>query len=159
MEQITAYLQSISPSPELYDVWQQLNDQLFDGTLRPIPVIVGLSQHGRHAGFCAADHIALQPCTFASGAWHGVLAHEMCHQADHQAGLAYKALGRVQNIHNSAEWCNRINSVMERIGDKRFATPYRRNRAGAMVPMTEPAAGLELIPYEGLKGWTPKEFS
>ena len=155
MDPIALYLQSISPNPELYDAWQELNERLFDGALKPIPVIVGLSRHGKHAGFCAPDHIALQPSTFA-GAWKGVLAHEMCHQADHQAGIEYKALGRVQNIHNSTQWCDRINGVMRQLRDKRFAVPYRRNRAGAMVPMADAIPeGLELIPYEGLKAWEP----
>ena len=155
MDNITAYLQSISPSPELYDAWQSLNDRMFDGVLKPMPVIVGLSGHGKHAAFCATDHIALQPKTFKSGQWLGTLAHEMCHQADHQDGLEYVALGRVANIHNSTVWCDRINSVMQLIGDKRFAAPYRRNRKGEMVPMAEVPEGLELIPFDQLKSWEP----
>lgn len=155
MDPITTYLRSISPSPELYDTWQLLNDRLFAGTLKPIPVHVGLSNHGKHGGFCAADHIAIQPYVFQAGEWTGVLAHEMCHQADHQDGITYKAIGRVQNIHNSTAWCDRINSVMSLLDDKRFAAPYKRNRAGEMVPTSDAPAGLELIPYQGLKSWEP----
>ena len=156
MDQITSYLKSISPSPELYDTWQQLNDQLFAGVLKPIPVIVGLSNHGKHAGFCAADHIALQPSTFSSNNWKGLLAHEMCHQADHQDGIEYVSIGRVANIHNSTAWCDRINSVMQLIGDKRFAAPYKRNRTGQMDATAVAPEGLEMIPFDGLKSWTPQ---
>ena len=155
MDPITAYLQSISPNPELYDTWQQLNDQLFGGELKPIPVLVGLSGHGKHSAFCAVDHIALQPSTFASGDWVGVLAHEMAHQADHQAGVAYTSIGRVQNIHNSTAWCDRINGLMKRLGDPRFAAPYKRNRNGQMIATAIAPAGLEMIPYEELKSWEP----
>ena len=156
MGPIVSYLQSISPSPELYDVWQSLNDRLFAGALKPIPLIIGLSHHGKHSGFCAADHIALQPSTFHSGKWLGVLAHEMCHQADNQEGVAYKAVGRVQNIHNSTAWCDRINAVMQLLDDPRFAAPYKRNRIGEMVPTALAPDGLALIPYDILKNWEPQ---
>ena len=156
MDPVTSYLQSISPSPDLYDVWQSVNDRLFDGSLKPIPLIIGLSGHGKHSGFCAIDHIALQPKTYASGNWAGVLAHEMCHQADQQDGITYKALGRVTNIHNSIAWCNRINSVMQLLGDKRFAAPYKRNRTGQMDATAASPEGLEMIPFEELKNWTPQ---
>ncbi|WP_415409791.1 hypothetical protein ACLM45_13560 [Synechococcus sp. A10-1-5-9] len=153
MGQITAYLKSISPTPELYDVWQSVNDRIFNGSLKPIPLIIGLSGHGKHAGFCAPDHIALQPKTYASGDWGGVLLHEMCHQADHQEGIEYVSIGRVSNIHNSTAWCDRINGVMQQTGDKRFAAPYKRNRTGEMVATAEAPAGLTLIPFDQLKCW------
>lgn len=156
MDQITAYLKSISPTPELYDVWQSVNDRLFNGSLKPIPLIIGLSGHGKHAGFCSADHIALQPKTYASGDWGGILTHEMCHQADHQDGIKYISIGRVTNIHNSTAWCNRINSVMQLLGDKRFAAPYKRNRTGQMDATAIAPEGLELIPFDDLKSWTPQ---
>lgn len=156
MDQVTAYLKSISPRPELYDTWQQLNEQLFAGVLKPIPVIIGLSRYGKGEGFCSQDHITLQPSTFSSKNWRGVLVHEMCHQADRQDGITYKSLGRIKNIHNSTAWCDRINSVMQLIGDKRFAAPYKRNRTGEMVATAIAPEGLELIPFEGLKSWDPR---
>ena len=156
MNEITAYLRSISPKPELYDGWQSLNDRLFGGSLKPLPVIIGLSSHGKHIGVCFPDHIIIQPSTFESGDWLGTLAHEMCHQADGQDGLTYKSVGRVANIHNSITWCDRINSVMELLGDKRFAAPYKRNRVGEMLPTAEAPVGLEPIPFLGLKSWHPE---
>ena len=159
---VLSYLRSISSCPELYDHWATYNDRLFDGVLKPLPIVIALSNYGRAGGFCAMDHIGIQPRVYASAMGRGLidevirlLIHEMCHQADDAEGLSYEPLGRVQNIHNSWTWCNRINSVMERLGDKRFATPYKRNRKGEMVAMSEAPAGLELIPYEGLKEWEP----
>lgn len=86
----------------------------------------------------------------------GTLAHEMCHQADHQDGLAYKSVGRVQNVHNSTVWCDRINGVMRVLGDRRFAVPYKRSRSGVMVPSSDAPDGLELVPYEQLARWEPQ---
>jgi hypothetical protein len=151
------YLREISATPALYDAWTDLNARLFDSKLRPLPLIVGLSRYGHAIGFCEVDAITIQPFLWGAGKerWLPTLAHEMCHQADFEAGLEYVALGRVNNLHNSATWCNRINAVMARLGDKRFATPYRRNRAGVMVPMQEAPPGLELIPYPEIARWHP----
>lgn len=167
MDQITAYLKSISNCPELYDAWQSCNDRLFDGALKPIPIIIGLSDYGSAAGFCAMDCICIQPSVYFSGKGQqqlkrllGTIVHEMCHQADHLEGHSYKQekRTRVNNIHNTQTWCDRINGVMQRIGDKRFAIVYRRNRDGEMVPLDktpEIPEGLSVISYADLKSWQP----
>jgi hypothetical protein len=152
---VWAYLHARSLTPDLYEAWATLNRCLFNERLEPMPILRGLTRHGAKGATCSPECILIQPHVYASGEWLGVLAHEMCHQADHQDGLRYASSGRVVNIHNSATWCNRINAVMQTIGDARYATPYRRNRAGAMVPTTDAPAGLALVPYEQLKGWLP----
>ena len=164
MNEITAYLKSISSCPDLYDSWQKWNERLFDGVLNPMPIIISLSDYGSFAAYAAMDHIGIQPKTYDSGKAEGMmdgviatLIHEMCHQADHQEGIRYTQdkKTRVNNLHNTAAWCNRINSVMEKLSDHRFATTYRRDRSGKMVPMNEAPEGLALLPYKALATWEP----
>lgn len=153
------YLKDQSPWPSLYQAWAELNVDLYSGQLNPIPLVVGLSRYGRARGFCQQGVITVQPTVFESGEWMGTLAHEMAHQADFQEGLSYKAEGRVNNIHNSRTWVDRINGVMSRIGDLRFAAVHRRNKAGVMVPKTSELASmpsnLELLTYDETTCWHP----
>lgn len=153
------YLKDQSPWPSLYEAWAELNVDLYDGKLNPIPLIVGLSRYGKARGFCQQGVITIQPAEFEADNWKGVLAHEMAHQADTQEGLSYKAEGRVNNIHNSRTWVDRINGVMSRIGDLRFAVVYRRNKAGVMVPKASDLelmpSNLELISYDETTRWHP----
>ena len=148
------YLRSISSVPDLYDAWAEINAALFDGALRPLPIIVGLTRYGRALATCAMDAITMQPSVYQGGTWYGVMVHEMAHQADHQDGLVYVPGSRTENVHNSAVWCNRINSLMDRLGDRRWAAPYRRRADGSYVVDSAPA-GLELIPLKGLGSWEP----
>lgn len=149
------YLKGLSSCPGLYEKWDRFNRSLFDSSLKPIPIIVGLSNYGKALAFCSMDHIAIQPHAFMAGSWAGILVHEMCHQADHADGLTYESFGRTRNVHNTPTWCNRINSVMEKMGDSRYAIPYRRNRKGEMVAAGLPPNGTTLIPFDQLKSWEP----
>jgi hypothetical protein len=148
------YLRSISSAPDLYDAWAEINAALFDDALRPLPIIVGLTGYGRFSATCAMDAITVQPSVYQSGAWHGVMVHEMAHQADHQDGLVYVPGSRTGNVHNSTVWCDRINGLMDRLGDRRWAAPYRRRADGSYVANPAPT-GRTLIPLEGLKTWEP----
>ena len=151
---VLRYLKSQSSRSDFYYTWLEFNAELFDQKLKPIPILIGLSNYGNAAGFCSMDHIMIQPFC-ADADWKGTLLHEMCHQADRQERLKYLPVGRVNNIHNSETWCNRINSIMAKLGDNRWATPYTRKRDGSMHPISPCPEGKELIEYAGLKGWEP----
>ena len=159
MEIVFDHLKSQSVYPALYEEWRKINDRWFDGQLLPIPISVIQSKYGKFAGYCLGmDHIAIQPSTYAkASAWQLTLHHEICHQADCQEGIRYpKSTGRLENIHNSQEWCDRINEQMSRMGDNRFAMPYRRNREGRNVCTGEAPEGRVLMEYQELKTWHPR---
>lgn len=154
------YLRDQSTTPDLYDAWLRYNNQWFDGKLQVIPLHVSLSKYGNAVGFCSPCIIAIQPYYYQANNWHVTLVHEMAHQMDHQLGLEYHKSGRINNIHNSETWVNRINKLMRLMNDKRHAPLYRRNKKGDYVIDEEIPDGLEVLSLDDVTRWHPKgDFS
>lgn len=187
-EAVFQYLRAQSAHPRLYDFWKIANHFLFDGELRPVPIVVGLSKYGRSCGFYSHNQITIQHGYYYAPAVKEenpvylrheadsdehvysekvlrVMAHEMCHQADREAGLDYETetTSRSTDIHYTQIWVDRVNSVMERLGEKRRAVRIRRGGDGQKTTFKADQAriseweeeGFSLLTWGELSRWEP----
>lgn len=128
------------------ETWTVLNDKHFDGRLRYLGVIWGLTPHGRGYGHTSgAGRITLHPALLdPSGAdpWklgdqlggayaEHALLHEMVHVLLIERGVARDESG---GHHNTREWCAEITRVTGQLGWPPIqAMPVRPRRVNGVV--------------------------
>jgi hypothetical protein len=127
--------------------WADHNVAYFGGALRPLPILWGLTPHGRALGFYRrAQNITLHLSLVReqSNAWDlggllgprfasDVLLHEMVHQANHEGGY------RGQEAHECEPWCAEITRISPLIGLDCKAKLIKRQRVdGRQLRIPEP---------------------
>ena len=149
-----------------YDGFEIINRTLYEGALPPMPIVFGLTPHGRSLGFCACRTDAPPRITLHSSLidpksakpWHtdrvewnpasmiDVLTHELIH--------AHLFITGQNPDHNEAPWCAEIERQSHLVGVGSItASPWKRARDGKKLvykpikPNSIPRAALGRWPH------------
>jgi hypothetical protein len=145
-----------------YDGFDIINDAVYGGALPPLPIVFGLTPHGKSLGFCTREstpRITLHSSLInpkSAAPWHrdreqwnpaaliDVLTHELIH--------AHLIITDRTPDHNAGPWCAEIERQSPTVGVGTLtASPWKRARVGTTLTYKPTTPGS--IPRVAISTW------
>lgn len=127
-------LKAICPNPELIDIWEQINQEVWDGEQKPCWLSrITSTNYGKHAGYWFPDSRTIQILHTCWERKESIILHEMVHQWVSDNGYEQmpmtwrREFGRgkrtgtwntndLDSVHDDPGWLLGVTVAMERMG-------------------------------------------